>query len=358
MKHRVGISLIVLSAAILVVGLAIDVRTTLAAYLVAWVALASVPIGGLGVLMTSYLVRRAWTEELHDILVAAVALLPAAGILFIPILLGMSEIYPAAVDRASMPWFRSIYLEPWFFSLRSVIYFVIWSGVAIWVRHSWREPQQMARAASVGLIIFALSVSLAGVDWIESIEPEFHSSIFGLLFIAFVLLNGIAFGVAAALVLNRGIGAIRGYSALLLATILLWAYLHAMQYIVIWSANIPDEVAWYIKRSSYSWQWLLVALAVGQLILPFFALLSIAVRASRRWLLGICAMTLAMRGCESALLILPPLHVDWRAMWFTLPAAFALIGAALWLGFERALANDGRPLSLSQWRARAKARPQ
>src|SRR5436853_588307 len=128
------------AALILVVGAAVDVRSTLAAYLVAWIAVSAIPIGALGVLMTSYLVRRAWTD-----------------------------------------------------------------------------PARMTRAASIGLMIYAPAVSLAGVDWMESLEPDFHSSIYGLLFLSFVLLAGIAFAIAGGLVLRRRIGPIRGYSALLLS---------------------------------------------------------------------------------------------------------------------------------------------
>jgi hypothetical protein len=76
-------------------------------------------------------------------------------------------------------------------------------------------------------------ISFAGIDWIETLEPEFHSSIYGLLYLCFTLLDGVAFGIGKGLFSGRRIGRTRGYSALLLLTILL-AYLHAMQYIVIW----------------------------------------------------------------------------------------------------------------------------
>ena len=110
------------------------------------------------------------------------------------------------------------------------------------------------------------------MDWLESLEPDFHSSIYGLLFFGFTLLNGLAFAIAGGLLLRRRIGSRKAYSALLLSMILVWAYLHAMQYLVIWSGNIPDEVTWYLERSSHGWQVVLAVLAFGQLIFPFFAL--------------------------------------------------------------------------------------
>ena len=147
----------------------------------------------------------------------------------------------------------------------------------------------MTRAAAVGLIVYALTVSLAGVDWLESLEPDFHSSIYGLLFLSFSMLNGLAFAIAGGLLSRRRIGSRKAYSALLLSMILVWAYLHAMQYLVIWSGNIPDEVTWYLKRSSHGWQVVLAALALGQFIFPFFALLIERIRGDRNWLLGLCA---------------------------------------------------------------------
>src|SRR4051794_23860604 len=109
-------SAVVLAAAlILMAGLAIDRRSTLVAYLVTWIAVAAAPIGALGVLMTSYLVRRAWTERLHSVMTAATAALPSAGALFMPILIGMNELYPAATGHASLPAFKAFYLSPWFF---------------------------------------------------------------------------------------------------------------------------------------------------------------------------------------------------------------------------------------------------
>src|SRR5438045_4115069 len=100
-------STIVLAAGlILIVGLAVDRRSTLVAYLVVWIAAVAAPIGALGVLMTSYLVRRAWTERLHSVMTAATAALPLAGALFIPILIGVNDLYPAATEHASLSAFK------------------------------------------------------------------------------------------------------------------------------------------------------------------------------------------------------------------------------------------------------------
>jgi hypothetical protein len=357
MSSYARIIAVLLSGLVLAVGLATDSRSTLAAYLVTWVAIGAIPIGALGTLMVSYLVRRAWTQALHPTLSAATAGLPLVALSFIPILVGMKDLYPAATGSHALPAFKAVYLAPWFFVLRSVIYFVLLWLLARWQRAAWGDSDRMTRSASAGLIVFALLVSFAGVDWLESLEPDFHSSIYGLLYLCFTLLNGVAFAIGASLMAGRRIGATKGYSALLLSAILLWAYLHAMQYIVIWAGNIPDEAVWYLKRSSDGWQWMLALVAIGQFVLPFLALLNSRVRNDRRWLVALCGLTLGMRWCEAAILILPA--VDTAARWtigLMLPAALIFIATIFWWGFDLAL-NGGRLFPAIGREDRAEAGP-
>jgi hypothetical protein len=356
MRSYAKIFVIVVSTLVLILGLAIDRRSTLAAYLVAWVSIGAIPLGALGILMTSYLVRRAWTEGLHSILVAATSVIPVVAILFVPVLIAVRELYPSASSEHELPAFKAVYLAPWFFVLRTAIYFAVLWLLALWQRVAWNDSDRMTRSASVGLIIYALLISFAGIDWIESLEPEFHSSIYGLLYLCFTLLNGAAFGTGMGLVSGRRIGATKGYSALLLSIILLWAYLHAMQYIVIWAGNIPDEAVWYLKRSSGGWQFVLAFLALGQFVFPFFALLSARVRSDRSWLLFLCGLTLLMRCWEASILILPAIpRIGPTTVSLMLLAALIFVAIILWWTFEIALRNGGRLSRSAVQSARAEA---
>jgi hypothetical protein len=340
MTIRPNLAWLIVSALVLIAGLIMDSHATLAAYLVAWVALGSIPIGALGILMMSYMVRWKWTTALRPVLLSAAAALPLLALLFVPVLIGMTHVYPAAGNPESLKPFKAIYLSPWFFALRTILYFVIWSLLALWLRLAGNNPEQMTRAASVGLIVYALSVSLAGVDWLESLEPHFHSSIYGLLFLSFAMLSGLAFGIGGGLLSHRRLNSRKAYSALLLSMILVWGYLHAMQYLVIWSGNIPDEVTWYLERSSHGWQALLAVLAFGQFVFPFFALLIERIRNDGGWLLGLCILTLVMRAAEAALLILPAIeHIHPVITSVMLVAGFVLVGTALWWLFTAALAG-------------------
>ena len=313
------------------IGVLIDPKAMVASYLAAWVAVSAVPIGALGVLLVTYLVRGDWTDDMHAPLSGAALALPVAGVLFLPVAAGMGLIYPWASGTAVLSTFKAAYLTPWFFLLRTVLYFAIWSVIARRAVRAYGDDAGMTRAASAGLVVWTLTVSLAGIDWIESVEADFHSSIYGLLTVAFALVAGFAF--ALVVMLARDIHQrmeTGSYGAILLALLMLWAYLHAMQYIIVWAGNIPDEVSWYLVRLDDGWRVVLWVLFAGQFIVPFLALLSARLRGSRSALLVIAAGTLGFRVVEAIVLLLPPLGLSAPALAFDLPAAVVAIGAC-WL---------------------------
>ena len=273
-------------------------------------------------------------------------MLPLAALLFLPILIGMKDLYPAATNSQALPPFKAVYLAPWFFMVRSVVYFGLLWLVAAWQRTSWGDTDRMTRSASAGLIIFALLVSFAGVDWLESLEPNFHSSIY-------VPVISLFHPAERRRIRNRsrplGRTAHRADRRLQRAAAVdhppmglsSWDAIHH----VIWSCDIPDEAVWYIERSSEGWQWLLFLVAIGQFVFPFFALLNSRVRGDRRWLLGLCGLTLGMRCCESSILILPGIAL--AAPWTTclmLLAALIFVAVNLLWTFEWVLRHDLRRL--------------
>jgi hypothetical protein len=316
------------------IGLLIDPKPMLASYLVAWIAVSSISIGSIGVLPVTYLVRGGWTEDLHRPLTLAGLTLPVFALLFLPIVLGCTTLYPWADAVQALPAFQRVWLSPWFFSARALFYFVVLFGLALWLAIGFGEEHARVRSASVSSIVWTLIVSFAGIDWIESLEPHFHSSIYGLLMVSFALLAGLTFPMAVVLINPRPLSMQPwAYSGLLLSVLLLWAYLHAMQYIIIWTGNLPDEVIWYVERLRGPWSVLLWALFILQFVVPFFALLPARLRYDGRTLLWLSVATLALRYLEAAILILPPLHVGRLVLLLDLPVALLLVTAGLALAW-------------------------
>src|SRR5581483_1972233 len=182
------------------IGLLIDPKPMLASYLVAWIAVSSISIGSIGVLPVTYLVRGGWTEDLHRPLTLAGLTLPVFALLFLPIVLGCATLYPWADAAQALPAFQRVWLSPWFFSARALFYFVVLFGLALWLPVGFGEEPARIRSASVASIVWTLIVSFAGIDWIESLELHFHSSIYGLLMLNFALLSGLVFAMAIALI--------------------------------------------------------------------------------------------------------------------------------------------------------------
>jgi hypothetical protein len=318
-------------------GLWLDAKAMLASYLATWFAVSAIPIGALGVLLVAYLVRAGWTSDLREPLTGAALILPFAAVLFIPIIVGLGWVYPWVSKASTLPAFKAVYLSPWFFVLRSVLYFTIWTALAVWAARAYGDNAAMVRTASAGLIVWTLTVSWAGVDWLESIEPAFHSSIYGLLTIGFDLLAGLAFGLIVVLALKRSQQmANASYGAVLLSTLLLWAYLHAMQYIIIWAGNIPVETVWYLARLEDGWAYPLWALIILQFVVPFFALLSEKVRSSTHALIWIAGATLVLRHLEAIVLVLPPLQLNGALLLLDLPVSAMALSASMILAWRNA----------------------
>jgi hypothetical protein len=327
-----------------IIGLLLSAKAALLGWLVAFIAFASVPVGCLAVLMMVILVPGRWRSLYTGPLLLGSALLPVAAIALVPILLGVAILYGWAEPGATAgyPAFKAAWLSPGFFIVRQILYFVILIG--LWLAILLVPPGRSAVAA-LGLIVYALIASWIGVDLAESVTPDFHSSIYGLIMLAGGWMS------AVAVVSLLGAGSRSGPAPLsaagaFMVALLAWAYLHAMQFIVIWSGDIPEEVGWYLVRGTGGWAWVTAALYLLQGFVPFFAMLSPAIRSSWRMMGAIAALTLVMRGVESAWLILPGEPAGWPV--FVL-ALLALVGMA-GLGMAIVSAMRRRRPAWFEWR--------
>jgi hypothetical protein len=279
-------------------------ETAMRTYLGAVIGIATLPVGALALLMMMQLVGGAWREDLALPLAVCCRALPLSAALFIPILLATHAIYPwAEMTDPSWSVFKSAYLSDPFFAVRTVAYFAIWIVLS---RLTLASLGAGRAVASVGLIVYAITTSLAAVDWVLSLDPNGSSSIFGLIFMAHQLLGALALAIVLADAPARP-GALGG---LLIATILLWAYLHAMQFIVVWTGDRPDDISWYLARVRDGWQaavWLLFGL---QGAVSFLLLLMPSVRANATGLFALAVLTIAMRILEGFWLTAPGFDLD------------------------------------------------
>ncbi len=264
------------------------------AYLVGYTFWMGVVLGCLALLMVQHLSGGVWGIVLRRPFEAAVRTLPVMAILFLPIAFGMHWIYEwATPEGAADPAIqvKAAYLNVPFFLARQVFYFIVWNTIGYlltrWSAEHDRtgDPKlidKMSRVSGAGLLIYGLTVTFAMVDWTMSVNPHWFSTIWGMLYAGGQGLSAFAFGIIVLLMLaqtaplNRVLTShiFHDLGKLLFAFLMLWAYLSFSQFLIIWSANLPEEIPHYLNRWDNSWKWLSVFIVVGHFMIPYALLLS------------------------------------------------------------------------------------
>jgi hypothetical protein len=317
-----------------------------AAYLAAWLFCLACALGGLANVWVHTLTGGRWGEPLREPLLRGAAVLPLIAVLFIPVLLGLHLLYPWAAHIDGHRWagdlarpeFKRWWLTPAFFVGRSIVYLAVWIVLGLLTpRARWQRSRPFAAAA---LLLFGCTVTLAGFDWVLSLMPTWYSTTFGLLFGTGQMLAGMAWPVAyyALRDVQPERRIFHDWGNLLLMYVLTWAYLAYTQYLVIWAANLPHEIGWYVPRVQTHWWWAAWVLILGHFFLPLLILLS---RSAKRApaLLGTLAGALrAAHLLDAWWLTLPSLEDHTlHAWWFAPLVAAALLAfvCSLWTSRER-----------------------
>jgi hypothetical protein len=149
-----------------------------------------------------------------------------------------------------------------------------------------------------------------------SLQWRWNSTIWGLYIFAGTALSSLcviillANALRGAGYLSRMVTAEHNYAfgKLLLAFTLFWSWIAYVQYMLIWYANIPEEAAYYVLRSSGSWKVLGVILVAGHFLVPFVLLLFRAPKASSRFLGVVAGWILVMHLLDIYTIVLPVLH--------------------------------------------------
>ena len=297
-------------------GFFLDSGQFFRSYLVAWLFWLGIALGCYAVALLHQLTGGAWGLMIRRALGAASRTLPLMALLFVPIVLGMSELYvwarPEAAAADELIRQKGWYLNRNGFILRAILYFVIWIG-PMWLfnRMSLRQDEagddrtyrRMQGMAAPALGLYCLAATFASIDWLMSLDPHWYSSLWGVNFIGGHAVSAFAFIIPVALFLARRKPMdehfrprhFHDYGKLLLAFVMLWTYFQLSQLIIIWSGNLPEEVTFYLARIEGGWKWLSILLAVGHFALPFFLLLSRDLKRDARRLAPVALVLLAMR---------------------------------------------------------------
>jgi hypothetical protein len=326
-------------------------------YLVGFIFWVGVTLGCLGLLMLQHLTGGAWGLSIRRVLEAGTRTLPLMLLLFLPIaIFGLTHLYEwMHVNEVTEEGLKRIlvakrpYLNPLFFMIRAAIYFAIWLGL-MFLLNKWSAEQdrtaerqysrKMQMISGPGIILFVLTVTFASVDWVMSLNVEWFSTIYGLLYVAGWVLSAFAFVIAVMVYLTTRKpleGLIQAphfhdLGKLLLAFVMLWAYFAFSQFLIIWSGNIPEETKWYLHRLRGGWGWIGIGLVLLHFALPFVLLLSRDLKRNARRLAMIAGLIFLMRLIDVYWLVEPEFNrAHFRFSWMDLVAPVAFGG--LWLAF-------------------------
>jgi len=350
------------------------------AYVTAFVFFLSLVLGALFMVLMQFLTRAAWSVGVRRIAEHIAGLTPLMAILAIPIVatvalehgtiyrwaLPMSAATPQAIEAAARgeseedpveaaatpsaaelsepaqrvaPTLDSITLQkrawmnPWFWIFRVVVYFIAWSAIALWYRRQsllqdeTSDPEltrKMQIWSGVCVVIFGLTVTGAAGDFIMSLDPHWYSTMFGVYYFAGATLGSWASLIIIVAVLQKAgylttsitVEHYQDLGKYLFAFTFFWGYIAFSQYMLLWYANIPEEIEWFNRHGATTmsqnvsgWSLVILAILFGQLLIPFPGLLSRHVKRRVGVLVFWAVWVITFHYVDTYWMVMPEYHV-------------------------------------------------
>jgi hypothetical protein len=192
---------------------------------------------------------------------------------------------------------KAAFLSLEMFTGMTVGFFLIWMWLSARLRKAsftqdidgdlkWTYMNR--KTAAFGIALTAVTLTLASIYWIKSLEYHWFSTMFGVWFFANCVRGALAIGVLIMLwLLARGdykgilnTNHFHSIGQLIFAFTVFWAYVTFSQYFLIWNANVPEETFWYNLREIHAdgtpsqWKWVGMVILFGHFVIPFLYLLS------------------------------------------------------------------------------------
>jgi hypothetical protein len=300
-------------------------------YLTGYMGVLGICLCGLFFTMLQHITRAGWGVGLRRVAENLAGALPVMLLLYVPIVLGFddlfghwtgAEIEPGQAGFDAVVAGKHVYLNKPFFFARVILYFAIWIGLTwFFNRTSVKQDEngdpaltlRMARVAAPGLLLFALTITFAAVDWIMTLNPHWFSTMFGVCYFAGSYMSFLAFAILFVQWLGR-----RGYlrevvnvehyhdlGKLMFAFMVFWTYVNFGQYMLIWYANLPEETTFFQLRKEGGWSAVGTLLVFGHFFVPFAFLMSRHIKRNMLTLCSGAAFMLIIHWIDMQYLVIP-----------------------------------------------------
>ncbi|HSU58426.1 MAG TPA: hypothetical protein VLI55_03855 [Bryobacteraceae bacterium] len=331
-------------------------------YLFAFLYWGGFTLGGLGVLVLNHTVGGRWGVTSRRYVEAQMRTLPFIFLLFLILLIGLKDLYPwTHISTVSDPVSRDIlyhkvgYLNVPFFIVRTIAYFAIWLfwGLRVYRMSDQQDRtgdptirERMRRFSAPGCLIVTFTVTFAYIDWILSADAQFFSTIYGAMLLFGDVLQTFALTILVLILTSRRdrFGGrinpviLHDLGNMMFAFTIFWTYLSVSQLIIVWPANLPQEIQWYLVRVRGGWTIAAWLVATAMFLVPFLGLLSQARKRDPKRLMRVAIWILAARVVEMFWIVEPTFRTKGFAIYWTDFAAFIGIGGVwvfLFLGHLR-----------------------
>ena len=219
---------------------------------------------------------------------------------------------------------KEAYLNPIFFLVRSIIYVVVWIYCAKRLRDislqgdleggiGEKSYNKGITVSAWFIVFFAVSSSTASWDWIMSIDTHWFSTLFGwyifsewsavgfttiLLFCLFLKKQGYLEDLNDSIINDLG--------KWVFAFSVVWTYMWFSQFMLIWYANIPEEVTYFMERIEVSnYRFLFWFSAAINFVVPTIVLMSRDAKRNTNFLIVASVVILIGHWINSYLLFAP-----------------------------------------------------
>lgn len=357
----------VIGGVMAVVGLGATLGTAMGAnrdramfsYLWAFEVFLSIGLGALGWTLIDHTVRAGWSVTVKRLSETKMATLPLFAVLWIPIgTIGFHSLYPWSHETDAILEKKRWFLSTGFFYGRAVVYLLVWAALS-YLLYTWStrrdratdEAQRTATSKKMwalsapGLLLWALTMSFAAIDWLMSLQPHWYSTIFGVYYFAgailasYALTTLVTMGLQNAGVLKTAVTTehFHDLGKFMFGFTVFWAYIAFSQFVLIWYANLPEETEFYLVRLQGGWHWVSYGLPIIHFAVPFFFLLSRQIKRSRPLLAIASVWILVVHAIDLYWLVLPNYgthgkgehHAHLAVSWLDFAALFGVGGAFL-----------------------------
>ena len=267
-----------------------------------------------------------WAVTMRRIPEAMSAWLLPGGVLAMAVGLGARTLYewsrPDAVAADELLAHKAPFLNLTMFTTLVGVSLLLWVVFArLIVGNSHRQDRDGGMAptrrnrvlSAVFLVVFALTISVVSFYFLLSLEAHWFSTMFAVLVFTDVVQTGTAFValVASLFVASRGLRGflnenhVHSLAKMVFAATGFWAYIYFCQFMLIWYANIPEETAYFVRRSANGWLAYLLILPALKFVVPFLALIPREAKRRARTLVPVSLLILFAQFWELYVMVAP-----------------------------------------------------